>query len=48
MDEIKSSILREETANLVFSQRLPMIVMQPSSDQLYEDVKVHDIEASIV
>ena len=48
MDEIKSSILREETANLVFGQRLPMIVMQPSSDQLYEDVKVHDINANIV
>ena len=48
MNEIKSSITREETADLAFTERLPMIVMRPSSDQIYENVKVRDANESIV
>ena len=48
MDEIKSSMSREETADLVLRERLPMIVMEPSSDQLYATVKVHHTKVHII
>ena len=48
MDEIKSSITREETVDSVFRQRLPMVAMEPSSDQLYNSVKVHHTDNNII
>jgi hypothetical protein len=48
MDEIKSLMSREETADLVFRERLPMIAMEPSADQLYATVKVRHTQAHII
>jgi hypothetical protein len=48
MDEIKALMSREETADLVFRGRLPMIAMEPSADQLYATAKVHHTQAHII